>query len=71
MVAAAFQQFKAGGLPDKLAMRAAGFEEAVIDEYDEAAADQALRERTTLAAQLVRQRALVDSGAADNGRTRL
>ena len=71
MVAAAFQQFKAGGLPDKLAMRAAGFEEAAIDEYDEAAADQALRERTTLAAQLVRQRALVDSGAADNGRTRL
>lgn len=71
MVAAAFQQFKAGGLPDKLAMRAAGFDEALIEEYDEAAAEQALRERTTLAAQLVRQRALVDSGAADNGVTRV
>jgi len=70
MVAGAYQQFKAGGLPDKLALEAAGADEALIEAYDAAAAEDALRQRTTLAAQLVRQRALVDSGAGDNGVTR-
>lgn len=71
MVAAAYQQFVAGQLPPKLALIAANADQALIDAYEEEAAAQALRERTTLAAQLVRQRALVDQGAADNGATRL
>ena len=58
-------------MPLKLAMAEAGFSEERIAEYDEAAAEDALRQRTTIAAQLVRQQALVDSGAADNGVTQL
>ncbi len=60
----------AAGWPVKLAMRRAGFSEEDIDEYDAMAAEESLRQQTTLAAQLSRQQALVDSGAADNGLTR-
>ena len=70
MVAGAFQQFVAGGLPPKLALEAANADEGLVADYDAAAAEEALRARTTLAATLVRQQALVDSGAADNGVTR-
>jgi hypothetical protein len=69
--AAQLKELVAAGMPLKLAMAEAGFSEERIAEYDNAAAEDALRQRTTLAAQLVRQRALVDSGAADNGVTQL
>lgn len=60
----------AAGIPVKLAMKRAGFSEEEIAEYDAAAAEESLRRQTTLAAQLSRQAALFDSGAADNGLTR-
>lgn len=60
----------AAGTPLKLALQIAGYEAWVLDKVEEESAAQALRERTTLAAQLQRQRALLDSGAADNGLTR-
>lgn len=69
--AAQLKELVAAGMPLKLAMAEAGFSEERIAEYDSAAAEDALRQRTTLAAQLVRQQALVDSGAADNGVTQL
>jgi hypothetical protein len=69
--AAQLKELVAAGMPLKLAMAEAGFSEERIAEYDNAAAEEALRQRTTLAAQLVRQQALVDSGAADNGATQL
>jgi hypothetical protein len=59
------------GIPAKMALNIADYNVAVIAEYDAAAAEDALRQRTTLAAAVQRQRALVDSGAADNGVTRL
>lgn len=65
--AAILKELVAAGMPVKLAMAQAGFDQGAVDEYDAAAAEEALRQRTTLAAQLVRQQALMDSGAADNG----
>ena len=64
------KELVAGQIPTKLALVQAGFGQSMVDAYDAAAAEQALRERTTFAAQLARQRALVDQGAADNGLTR-
>ena len=69
--AAQLKELVAAGMPLKLAMLEAGFSEERIAAFDAAAAEDALRQRTTLAAQLVRQQALVDSGAADNGVTQL
>ncbi len=69
--AAQLKELVAAGMPLKLAMAEAGFSEERIAEYDNAAAEDALRQRTTLAAQLVRQQALVDTGAADTGLTQL
>ena len=68
--AAEVQVLAAAGTPLRLALEMAGYEEWVLDRFAEEAAAQSLRERTTLAAQLQRQRALLDSGAADNGLTR-
>lgn len=67
--AAQLKELVAAGLPLKLAMAEAGFSDERIAEYDAAAAEDALRQRTTIAAQLARQQALLDSGAADNGVT--
>lgn len=70
MVAAVFQQLMTGDkLPVKLAMEAAGFSQWLIDKYDEEAEQAAVRERTTLAAQLVKQQAAFDAGLADNSLT--
>lgn len=69
--AAQLKELVAAGMPLKLAMAEAGFSEERIAAYDEAAAEDALRQRTTIAAQLVRQQALVDSGAADNGQVQI
>lgn len=69
--AAQLKELVAAGMPLKLAMAEAGFSEERIAAYEEAAAEDALRQRTTIAAQLVRQQALLDSGAADNGATQL
>ncbi len=68
--ATTLKELVAAGWPVKLAMRRAGFSEEDVDEYDTMAAEESLRQRTTLAAQLSRQQALFDSGAADNGLTR-
>ncbi len=65
------KELVAAGMPFKMAMGEAGYSAAQIEEYDATAAEDALRQRTTLAAQLVRQRAAFDSGAADNGATQL
>lgn len=70
LMAMQLKELVAAGVPLKLALQMAGYDQAVIDNYDAAAAEQAQQERTTLAASLQRQRALVDSGAADNGMTR-
>ena len=71
MMAAAVKELVAAGMPLRLAMREAGFGEEALGDLEAESAAQALRERTTLAAQLVRQRALVDQGAGDNGATRV
>lgn len=70
MKATILKELVAAGVPVKLAMKRAGFSPAEIAEYDAAAAEESLRRQTTLAAQLSRQAALFDSGAADNGLTR-
>jgi len=44
---------------------------ALVEAFDAAAAEQALRERVTLASALVRARAEVDRGEADMGVTRV
>ena len=71
MKATILKELVAAGMPFKMAMSEAGYSEAQVEEYDAAAAEDALRQRTTLAAQLVRQQAAFDSGAADNGVTQL
>jgi hypothetical protein len=68
---AALKELVAAQVPVKLALEVAQFGQAVVEAYDAAAAEQALRERTTLASALVRARAEVDSGAGDNGVTRV
>jgi hypothetical protein len=68
--ATTMKELVAAGWPVKLAMRRAGFSEEDVNEYDVLAAEESLRQQTTLAAQLSRQQALFDSGAADNGLTR-
>lgn len=70
LMASIVKELAAAGVPIKLAMKKAGFSEEEIGEFDGAAAEQALRERTTLAAQLARERAMVDAGAGDNGLVR-
>jgi hypothetical protein len=67
---AALKELVAAQVPTKLALEVAQFGQAVVEAFDAAAAEQALRERTTLASALVRARAEVDSGAGDNGVTR-
>lgn len=69
-MAAALKELVAAQMPTKLALGLAGFGQAVVDAYDAAAAEQAQRERVTLAGALVRARQEVDSGAADNEATR-
>jgi hypothetical protein len=69
--AAIYQQLRQADFPPTLAMKIAGFDQAMIDEYEKEAAADALRQRTTLAAAMVQARAQVDSGAADNGLTRI
>lgn len=69
--AAALKELTAAGVPVKLALELAQFGAAVVEAFDAAAAEQALRERVTLASALVRARAEVDSGAGDNGVTRV
>jgi len=54
-----------------LALELAQFGAAVVEAFDAAAAEQALRERVTLASALVRARAEVDRGEADMGVTRV
>lgn len=68
--AAALKALTGAQVPTKLAMQTAGFAQAVVDAYDGAAAEQALRERMTLAGALARARQEADSGAADDGATR-
>lgn len=68
---AALKELAAAQVPVKLALEVAQFGQAVVEAYDEAAAEQALRERTTLASALVRARQEVDSGAGDNGVTQV
>lgn len=67
---AALKELVAAQVPTKLALEVAQFGQGVVEAYDTAAAEQAMRERVTLASALVRARAEVDSGAADNGVTR-
>jgi hypothetical protein len=67
---AVWEELVAAQVPTKLALEVAQFGQAVVEAFDAAAAEQALRERTTLASALVRARAEVDSGAGDNGVTR-
>lgn len=68
---AALKELAAAQIPTKLAMQIVEFAQSVIEAYDDAAAEQATRERTTLAASLMRARQAVDNGAADNGLTQL
>jgi hypothetical protein len=70
-MAKTLKELVAAGMPVKLALVAAGFGQAVVEAYDEAAAEQAVRERVTLAGALVRARQDVDSGVADNRATRI
>lgn len=69
--AAALKELVAAQVPVKLALEVAQFGQGVVEAYDEAAAEQAMRERVTLASALVRARQEVDRGAGDNGVTRL
>ena len=67
---AALKELVAAQVPTKLALEVAQFGQAVVEAFDAAAAEQALRERVTLASALVRARQEVDRGAGDNGVTR-
>lgn len=66
----ALKALAAAQIPTKLAMQIVEFAQSVIDAYDDAAAEQAQRERTTLAGALLRARQEMDSGVADNGTAR-
>lgn len=59
------------GIPVKLAMKMAGYQAVVIDLFDEMAAEQALRERMTLAGAMLEARDAFDRGEADNGTSQL
>lgn len=62
-----YKELRAADLPPRLAMKKAGFSEAEIDEYEDAFIEDSIQKETTLAATLVRQQALLDSGGAGNG----
>lgn len=64
------KELVAAGLPVKLALKEAGFDETVLQAYDEEAAAQANREQATLASALLRAQTQLDGGAGDNGLTR-
>lgn len=68
---AILKDLTAAQIPGRLALRIAQFPQDIIDEYDTAAMEDAMRQRTTLAAQLQQQQNLFDTGQADNGLTQI